>query len=291
MKDEITHAIEHMFQTHSIRKVFWHMDEKVADIKYGIRQGDDAIIVGKKVVNMEGPYPLKIGRKTGLIHTCCDIVVMGAQPLFALDSLQVNSLKEAEEIAIDIKKQSDGLGVPILGGNTQFEPGLIPCISFAVIGELVKEPIPDSGAMENDRIIMLGEIMEGEIGERVYRAKTKFETFLDLIKNGVEIHAAKDASRGGWFGNLTEMMVKARLGASITSIPYPRLTRYMGTYLVMIPESEVEKVIKIAVAHKCPFVNVGIVTNDLKIKIGKETVVEKKKMQELIRKMPFKKPY
>src|SRR3989338_11032219 len=141
---------------------------------------------------MEGPYPLKIGRKTGLIHTCCDIVVMGAKPLFALDSLQVDSLDEAEEVAIDIKKQSDGLGVPIIGGNTQMESALIPCISFVVVGELIKKPIPDSGSMEDDRIIMLGEIMEGETGERIYRAKTKFETFTDLIKNDIDIHSAKD---------------------------------------------------------------------------------------------------
>lgn len=288
IKESVEHAIGHMCETNEIRRLLWHMDEKVEDLLYGIRQGDDAVVVGDVVVNMEGPYPLKIGRKTGLIHTCSDIVVMGGRPLFALNSMQVNDIKDAAEVIEDIKKQSMGLGVPVVGGNTQTENDLVPCVSFAVYGRLVGRPIPDCGAKVGDRILLFGDVVEGSIGERVYRAKTKFEAFLDLIGRGVRVNASKDASRGGWFGNLMEIMVKSRRGIRVTSIPYSRITRYMGNYLLSIPKNEVESVIKVAASHKCPVVEVGVVSSKLEVKLGGDVVVDGEKMRELIRNVPYR---
>ncbi|ODS36321.1 MAG: hypothetical protein A7316_10110, partial [Candidatus Altiarchaeales archaeon WOR_SM1_86-2] len=272
-------------ETNSVRKVFWRMDDKVENLLYGIRQGDDAVIVGDMIVNMEGPYPLKTGRKTGLIHSCTDIVVMGGKPLFALNSMQVDSIKEAEEVAKDLKKQSDGLGVPIIGGNTQMEGNLEPCISFTVFGKLIDKPIPDSGAVEGDRILMVGEVVEGEIGERIYRVNVRYKTFFEMLEN--KINAAKDASRGGWFGNLAEMLIKAKCGCTLTGIPYPKISRYMGVFLVSVPAPEVEKIVKIAAKHKCPVINFGIITKELEIKLGNEVVVDSKKMKEMIKNFPY----
>jgi len=290
MKKEIKRCIEHMLETNDIRRVFWHMDDKVDNLTYGIRQGDDAVIIGDNVINMEGPYPVKIGRKTGLIHTCSDIVVMGAKPLYALNSMQVDSLAMGKEIAEDLKKQSEGLGVPIVGGNTQLENNLTSCISFTVYGRLVSEPVADSGVKPKDRILMLGEIVEGEIGQRVRRAKVKFETFLGMLDEGVKINAAKDASRGGWFGNLMEMLVKSRMGFTVTSIPFPHVTRYMGTYLISIPEKYVDKAVQITAKNKCPLVEVGYVREQKTVSIGSEQVVDEEKMMQLIKGMPYKKP-
>jgi len=289
LKHEIKRCLEHLKETNDIRRVFWHMDKKVKNLRYGIQQGDDSIIVDKIVINMEGPYPMKIGRKTGLIHTCSDIVVMGAKPLFALNSMQVSNIKEAKEISEDVKKQSIGLGVPIIGGNTQMENLLKPCISFTVIGKLINKEIPDAGAEDNDTLLILGDIVEGEIGERVYRAKTKFETYLELLERKINIHASKDCSRGGWFGNLAEILVKSRKGVMITSIPYPRLSRYMGNYLISVPEKDVKKIIEIAAKHKCPVSEIGKIIPETKIIIGNKTVVSKKEMQKLIREFPFRK--
>ncbi|MCX6694901.1 MAG: AIR synthase-related protein [Candidatus Altiarchaeota archaeon] len=288
MKYDIERCIEHMLETNPIRKVFWHMDERVENLSYGIKQGDDAVVVGKLVVNMEGPYPLKIGRKTGLIHTCSDIVVMGGIPLFALNSMQVDSIKEAAEVSEDIKKQSLGLNVPMVGGNTQMENELLPCVSFTVVGEIIDKPIPDAGAKTGDKILMLGEIVEGTIGERVYRAKTKFNTFMEILEKKVRVNASKDCSRGGWFGNLSEIMVKSRKGIQITGIPYPEVSRYMGTYLISVPKKDVQQVVEIAAKNKCPVVDVGTVTKEIEMKIGSDVVVDEEKMNKLIRSMPFK---
>lgn len=289
MKDEINRALEHMMETNSIRKVFWHMDEKVDRLRFGIQQGDDAVVVDRMVVNMEGPYPLKIGRKAGLVHTCSDIVIMGAKPLFALNSMQVDSIREAKEVSEDVKKQSNGLGVPIIGGNTQMENDLKPCISFTVFGRLQGKPIPDAGCEADDRILMLGDIVEGSIGERVYRATTKFNTYLEILEKKIIVNASKDASRGGWFGNLAEMLVKSKKGVKITSIPYPRFTRYMGTYLISTPETELDGIIAIAAKNKCPVVEVGTILADTKMQIGGKRVVSRKKMQSMIHKFPYRK--
>jgi len=279
-----------MLETSAIRRVFWQMDDKVAELTYGIRQGDDAVIVGDTIINMEGPYPLKIGRKTGLLHSCTDIVAMGGKPLYAFNAMQVDSIEEAKEVSKDIKKQSMGVGVPVVGGNTQMENNLNPCISFTVVGKLIREPLAYCGARIGDKILMLGHVMDGTTGERVYRANVKFKTMYDIYEKGVEIHAVKDASRGGWFGNLAEMLVKSQRGIKITSIPYPSPTRYMGTYLISVPKREVDAVIKEAAKNKCPCVEVGTVMKGLYIKMGDETVVTTSKMKKLIRGMPYRKP-
>lgn len=285
-KFEIERSIAHMGETNKVRKVLWCMDERVPELSYGIRQGDDSVVVGETVVNMEGPYPINIGRKTGLIHTCSDIVVMGAKPVFALDAMQVDSINEAYEVAKDIKKQSEGINVPVIGGNTQLLKNLLPCISFTVIGKLIK-PIPDSNLQEGDKIYMIGEVVEGEIGDRVNRANTKFNTFFELIEK-TKINSAKDCSRGGWFGNLMEMVVKSKKGVTIKNIPYSDFSKYLGNYLVSTKSKEV---IDIALKHKCPVIEVAEVSDDLNIRIGSDVVLNEKKVLELVDKLPFHKSY
>lgn len=290
MDYEIKKCIDHMLETSPIRKVFWHMDERVKDLSYGIQQGDDGAVIGDTVVNMEGPYPLKTGRKTGLLHSITDIVGMGAVPIYALNAMQVDSIKQAKEVCEDLKKQSNGIGVPIIGGNTQMENGLKPCISFTVFGRLVRAPLSDSGCKVGDKILMVGHVMDGSVGERVYRAKTKYDTMLKLYELDVEIHAVKDASRGGWFGNLAEMLTKSKKGVKITSVPYPSPTRYMGTYMISVPKKEVDKVVEVCAENKCPCVEVGQVMKGLYMKIGDKTVVTEASMKKLIRGMPYRRP-
>jgi selenophosphate synthetase-related protein len=290
MKEEVGRGLDHMLETTAIRRVFWHMDERVEGLRFGIQQGDDAVIVGESVYNMEGPYPLNIGQKTGLIHTCADIVAMGGRPLFAFNAMQVDSIEQAKEVAEEVKKQSLGLGVPIVGGNTQLENDLKPCISFFVVGRLVGKPIPDSGCEAGDKMLMVGHVVEGTTGERVHRVKVKFETMYDLLGKGVKVRALKDASRGGWFGNLSEMLVKSQKGARITSIPYPSPTRYMGTFLLSVPAEEADKVVAAAARHGCPCVEVGTVMKGLQITVGGETWVTAAKMRKLVRGMPYRRP-
>jgi len=287
---EIKRCIDHLGETNAVRKVFWQMDDKVAKLIEGIRQGDDCIVVGRNLVNMEGPYPMKIGMKTGLIHTCSDIVVTGGKPLYGLNAMQVDSIEQAVEVSELVKKQSNGIGVPIIGGNTQLENGLNPCISFCIFGELVtKDPITDSGAKPGNALVLIGEPLEGEVGERVRIAREKFQTFQEVYTK-VPVHAAKDASRGGWFGNLLEMLVKSQTGCKITSIPYPSFGRYMGNYLTCVDPENMHKVVEIGSKNGCPVIPFGEITEKKEVLLGKKKIVTDKKMLELIKSTPFKKP-
>ncbi|ABR53953.1 AIR synthase related protein [Methanococcus vannielii SB] len=286
---EIKYAIEHMMENNYPRKELWNMDSKVPGLLSGIRAGDDAVVLGKSVYNMEGPYPLILGSKTALIHTSCDVVAMGARPLYAMDAIQASNEEEIK-IAIDgLKKQSIGLDIPIIGGNTQTVESLKSCLSVVVFGELITEKIiKDSGSKDNDIMIMLGHPVEGDIGERVQKAKNKYETFLELVSSGIEVHACKDASRGGWLCNILEMLLKAEKGVLINSMPYPRATRYLGTYLVSIPEYELPNVLEIAMKKRCPVMPFGVVTSEKILKIGNKEYITKERMNELIKNFPYK---
>ena len=288
---EIRRCIDHLGETNPVRRVFWQMDNKVEKIVEGIRQGDDCVIIGDKLINMEGPYPLKIGMKTGLIHTCSDIVVSGGKPLYGLNAMQIDSIEQGVEVSEMVKRQADGVSCPIVGGNTQLENDLKPCISFVVFGELVaKKPIFDSSAIPGNVMVIIGEPLEGEVGERIRIAKEKFATFNEVVKK-VNVFAAKDASRGGWFGNLLEMMVKSQTGFKITSVPYPSFGRYMGNYLTCVDAKDLDTVTEIGHKFGCPVVTVGEVTEKKEVVLGKKKLVNEKKFIELIRKTPFKKPY
>ena len=276
-------------ETNYPRKEFWTMDSKVPELISGIRAGDDAVVIGKNVINMEGPYPLKLGSKTALIHTSCDVVAMGAQPIYAMNAIQAENEDEIKMAVDGLKKQSIGLNIPIVGGNTQTVEELKSCISVVVFGELISDKvIRDGGAKDGDIIVMLGHPVEGDIGERVQKAKNKFDTFLKLLKNNIDVHACKDASRGGWLCNILEMLVKAKKGVEINAIPYPRATRYLGTYLVCIDENDLNDALNIAIDSRCPIVPFGRITDEKTFKIGNKIYVDNDAMNELIREFPYK---
>ncbi|ACV24819.1 AIR synthase related protein [Methanocaldococcus fervens] len=287
---ELNMAINHILETNYPRKAFWHFDDLIDDLKSGIKAGDDAVVIKDMVINMEGPYPLKLGAKTALIHTTCDVVAMGAKPKFALNVIQAKNEDEIKLAVDGLRRQSIGLGIPIIGGNTQTVEELKSCISVAVFGELIDENliIRDGGAKEGDLLIMLGDPVEGDIGERVYKAKKKFDTYLEILENGIKVNACKDASRGGWLGNLLEMLIKAKKGAEIKSLPHPRATRYLGTYIIALPEEEYDKVLDIALKNKCPLVLFGRILEKPKLIVGTKEYISENKMLELIKKFPYK---
>jgi len=286
---EIKHAIKHMMETNYPRKRLWDMDLKVKDLIRGIRAGDDSVIIGKNVINMEGPYPLKLGSKTALIHTSCDVVSMGARPLYALDAIQAQNEEEIKMAIEGLRRQSLGLNIPIVGGNTQTEESLKSCISVAVFGELISDKvITDGGAQVGDVVLMLGHPVEGDVGERIQRAKNKYDTFLSIVEEGIEINACKDASRGGWLCNILEMIVKAKVGIEITAIPYPRSTRYLGTYIVSTKEENLRDILEICVEKRCPVVSFGRIIEKKVFKVGNREYISEEDFKDIIARFPYK---
>ena len=286
---EIEHAIKHMMETNYPRKRLWDMDLKVKDLIRGIRAGDDSVVIGRNVINMEGPYPLKLGSKTALIHTSCDVVAMGARPLYALNAIQAQNEEEIKMAIEGLRRQSLGLNIPIVGGNTQTEESLKSCISVVVFGELISDKvITDGGAQVGDVVLMLGHPVEGDIGERIQRAKNKYDTFLSIVEEGIEINACKDASRGGWLCNILEMIVKAKVGVEITAIPYPRSTRYLGTYIVSTREENLRDILEICVEKRCPVVPFGRIIEKKVFKVGNREYISEEVLRDIIARFPYK---
>jgi selenophosphate synthetase-related protein len=194
-KVDLERLLEHIEETNFCRRLLREVPEEWKTI-IGPLQGDDATVIevnGERlVINMEGPYPAKIGRKTAIIHSAADVVVTGGEPIVAFDAVQAESEEQAEGILEDLRKQAEGLGIKILGGNTQSHPDLVPCVSVVVIGRLIAdEPIPDGTAREGDALVFLGEPVRGDVGDRVYKAKVKFNAFLRFLREGIDVSAAR----------------------------------------------------------------------------------------------------
>ncbi|WP_457614115.1 AIR synthase related protein [Methanopyrus sp.] len=291
---DLERLLEHIEETNFCRRLLREVPEEWKTI-IGPLQGDDATVVevnGERlVINMEGPYPAKIGRKTAIVHSAADVVVTGGEPIIAFDAVQAESEEQAEEILEDLRKQAEGLGIKILGGNTQSHPDLVPCVSVTVIGRLVTdEPIPDGTAREGDTLVFLGEPVRGDVGDRVYKAKVKFNAFLRFLREGIDVSAAKDASRGGILGNLLEMMGKSKKGVELRSMPYPTWTGYLGIFMVCIDPDDVERAAEISFEEGCPFTVAGEVVSEPVIRFGNRELVSEEEMIEVYRRLPYKPP-
>ena len=60
--------------------------------------------------------------------------------------------------------------------------------------------------------------------------------------------------------------------------------------MISVSKKDKGKVISIAANHSCPAIEMGQVTGKLSVTLGDQELISEKRMQELIRKNPFKKP-
>ncbi len=245
-----------------LREEFLDMDE-IANPVMGIRDWDDSACIKfgnrKILASIDGPYTKRLVMKSALIHASTDIVVKGGKPLFAMDTL-IGSEKDCKEMAASLKKQALAIEIPILGGNTLFE-NTEPRCSLAVFGKLLtEEPIRDSGAKKGDILALLGEPIWGEQEERIKKAKKLFRTWYEILDKGIEIHAAKDVTKGGLISAVYEMEQKSKLKFRIDDdIQFP-LTRNLDNFLIALPEGRYKKIEEICKRNDCSFLKVGIIT-------------------------------
>jgi len=92
-----------------IRDALISMD-KLCKPVMGIKDWDDAVAVsfgGKKLVaSVDGPYTKRLVLKSALIHAATDVVVKGARPLFALDTV-IGPKRDVEEMVHSLKNQAE----------------------------------------------------------------------------------------------------------------------------------------------------------------------------------------
>jgi selenophosphate synthetase-related protein len=244
-----------------IREELLPMDE-FANPLLGIREWDDAVCVsfgGKKIVaSVDGPYTKRLVMKSALIHAATDVVVKGAKPLFALDTL-IGPKKELEEVVESLKKQALAMRIPLLGGNTLFED-VEPRCSLTVVGELLlSEPIRDSTAQAGDIILLLGEPIWGGQELRIEAAKKLFSTWYAILASGIAVNAAKDVTKGGLAAVVYEMEEKSGLKFKlIDDLPYP-MARNLDNFILTLRQEECNKLTELCKRKDCSLQKVGVV--------------------------------
>jgi len=249
-----------------VRSLGWMKKEltvmdSLIDPVMGINSWDDAVIVpfgGKKLVaSVDGPYTKRLVEKSALIHSATDVVVKGARPLFALDTL-TGSEQDMREMIFSLKEQALAMKIPILGGNTMVDPDSEPKCSLTVIGELMtKEPIRDCGACKGDVIALVGEPIWGNRAERIEKAKTLFGAWFKILEKEVNIHASKDVTKGGLISAVYEVCEKSGRDYELSeNIPFS-LTRNLDNFLISLPEKECKKIEKICRESVVSFSVVG----------------------------------
>ena len=223
-----------------MRKELLEMDSLINPVM-GISSWDDAVIVDmgghKLVASVDGPYTKRLVMRSALIHSATDVVVKGARPLFALDTL-TGSEDDIKEMLSSLKEQALAMRIPILGGNTMIDPGVEPKCSLTVIGELMcDEPIRDCGACKGDVIALIGDPIWGGRSERIMKAEALFKVWYAFLDKGLDIHASKDVTKGGLVSAVYEVCEKSGRDYELYSdIPFS-LTRNLDNFLVCVPET------------------------------------------------------
>ena len=247
-----------------VESILWLRDEllemdSMAKPLMGIKDWDDSVAVefpgSKLVISVDGPYAKRLVMKSALIHASTDVVVKGARPLFALDTV-IGTEAEIKEMVQSLKRQALAMEIPILGGNTFFEETEPRC-SLTVVGELLtKEPIRDSTAKKGDVLLLIGEPLWGEQQERIEKAKIMFRTWFDIIKE-VKVHAAKDVTKGGLVSAIHEMEKKSRLKFKLDEDIPVSMTRNLDNFLVAVSPEDYEKIEAIAKKNGCTIYGIG----------------------------------
>ena len=243
-----------------IREQLLAMDELCSPVM-GVKDWDDSVIInfeGKQlVVSVDGPYTKRLVMKSALVHAATDVLVKGAKPLFALDTL-IGLKSDVQDMIASLKKQANDLKLPLLGGNTLFG-AVEPRCSLTVVGKLLtEEPIRDNNAQIGDLVCLLGEPIWGEQDERLKNAGKLFETWFDAISK-VKINSAKDVTKGGLVSVVYEMESKSNKRFNLLDkIKYP-VSRNLDNFILTLTEVEFKKLEKIAMSHKCPLEKIGVV--------------------------------
>ena len=223
-----------------MRKELLEMDSMI-DPLMGITSWDDAAAIkfgGKILVaSVDGPYTKRLVMRSALIHSATDVVVKGARPLFALDTL-TGSEDDIKEMLSSLKEQALAMQIPVLGGNTMIDPDAEPKCSLTVIGELMRnEPIRDCGACTGDVIVLVGDPIWGSRSERINKAKELFKVWYAFLEKGLDIHASKDVTKGGLVSAVYEVCEKSGRDYELyPDIPFS-LTRNLDNFLVCVSET------------------------------------------------------
>ena len=281
----------------------------------GLEAADDGAVIrvgGSNVVFTTDSYVVQpvffrggdIG-KLAVTGTINDLAVMGGRPIalsLALVLSEGFGKKDLERIVRSAGRACEEVGAAIVTGDTKVigsrEPGIM--INTSGIG-IADKIISDAGSIAGDAILLSGGIGEHGVAVLSEREGIAFDTEIrsdcrevwtlirDLLENGIDIHAAKDPTRGGIAAALNEMAAKSKLGFVIDEQAVPladgvRSACEMlgldpfeiageGKVIACVPREHADKAIGIMKARDAAAGVIGKVSEEHKGEVILETVI------------------
>jgi hydrogenase expression/formation protein HypE len=175
-----------------------------------------------------------------VIGTCNDLAMMGAIPRWLSLSFILEEslpLERFDKILTSIRSAADEAGVQIVTGDTKVvERGKADqiFITTAGVGELLlPAPLQPSRIQPGDAILLSNDI--GRHGMAVLARREGIQLDLDLqsdvallspliqalVQQGIELHCARDLTRGGLGGALLELATQSGCGFQVNEVDIP----------------------------------------------------------------------
>jgi phosphoribosylformylglycinamidine synthase subunit PurL len=209
------------------------------------------------------------GAATGVGGIVRDIVSMGARPLALLDSLRFGPLDDArtrylvEGVVSGISSYGNSIGVPTVGGETDFDPSYAgnPLVNVACLGIVEGDVQQGRADRIGDAFVLIGSTTgrDGIGGASVlasaefddassdkrpsvqvgdpFTEKLLIEATLELARRGL-LTGLQDLGAGGLTCPVAEMTSKSGTGAAIDIDRVARREPGMEPFEVMISESQ-----------------------------------------------------
>lgn len=213
--------------------------------------------------------------KLSVCGSANDVAMMGAKPKFMSASFIIEEgflVADLEKIAKSMSAEMRAGGISLISADTKVierrdsnaSSGIF--ITTSIIGEIVCDGISARNLQDSDVVIVSGEI--GAHGACIYCAREgiNLEHSLQsdcanlwglvelLIKGGIEIHAMRDATRGGIASSLNEWAKASGRGIIISESAIPLCDEVRGVCELLGIEAfslANEGICIIAVPRKC----------------------------------------
>lgn len=170
--------------------------------------------------------------KLAVVVSSNDVAVTGARPRWAQVLLLLPKgypLRQVENLAEEIGRAAEELGIEVIGGHTEYTPGLVkPIVAVYVMGCACKRClVPTGNAREGDYVVQIGSaaregasilardfkdllLQRGVSEETIERVVSLGEMLsiidiaLSLAEKGL-VNSMHDATEGGILGSLVEL--------------------------------------------------------------------------------------
>jgi len=230
------------------------------------------------------------GAKLALLESCRNIATTGAKPLAVTNCLNFGSPEDPGvmwQFAESVRGLADiclEMGLPVTGGNVSFynQTGSVAILPTPVIGvlgviqdvrtrtqmgiakaglDLYRFGTPDANLSGSEWAYL-----HGEIGNAAPKADVDYEVRLvnALLEGQPLFESAHDISNGGLAAGISEMVLKNKIGATITleNVGVALMTETPGQVVVAIDPANTSALEALAAKYSLPLTKLGSTGGD-----------------------------